>query len=374
VTDGRRLLFSRPEAPVLGRERVRQGICVERRLKRVHKKRRVSYGTAVVAMALLAVCLWRIVTEATATPSCTIFTAVSNGQVLFGNNEDHHQRELLVGFRPASSEGYGAVYFGHRRRDGTPQYEGAVNQFGLAWDINSAPRARLNPQAGRARSKSDESYFGIITRRATTAEGAIRIAKDFDFGDSMAYQIHIADASGDAVIIGAGADGELAFTRIARPEGHLVSTNFNRADYKASEVGWRYETAMEMLGEVGGNQSLTPGYATSVLNAVHLNMLTTYTLYSNVVDLPNKAIYLNYMSQYGETAILDIAEELAKGARVVSMRELFSAETASAGDIAYGRFERRFTSAKVGVVATGVAILGGTALLVLRLLRRRLDS
>jgi len=153
-----------------------------------------------------------------------------------------------------------------------------------------------------------------------------------------------------------------------------VSTNFNRADYKASEVGWRYETAMEMLGEVGGNQSLTPGYATSVLNAVHLNMLTTYTLYSNVVDLPNKAIYLNYMSQYGETAILDIAEELAKGARVVSMRELFSAETASAGDIAYGRFERRFTSAKVGVVATGVAILGGTALLVLRLLRRRLDS
>lgn len=323
------------------------------------------------ALWLLLLCLWRVATQATATPSCTIFTAARDGQVLFGNNEDHHYRDLVVGLQPASAASDGSVHLGVRKPDGAIVYCGAVNQFGLAWDVNTTPRSRLNPHPERPRSHAEDNFLTSLTKRATTVEGAIRLAKTYDFGSAMASHIHIADATGDAVIISAGPDGELAFTRIDGREGHLVSTNFNRADYRASEVGWRYETAIDMLVELGADRPLTPDYATSILDAVHLNMLTTYTLYSNAVDLPNKVIHLNYMSQYGETAVLDIADELAKGARVASMRDLFSADTTTSGDLAYGRFERRFTAAKTVVVALAAALLCGAGYLVARVAQGR---
>lgn len=326
----------------------------------------------IVAVALAVIGVSRIVCHATDTPSCTIFTVAWDDTVLFGNNEDHHSRDLVVGFQPRSAAGYGSVHLGTRHADGSLWYAGAVNEQGLAWDVNSAPREPLNPHPERPRSHAEDNFLTTITKRASTVAGAIQIAKTFDFGDAMAYQIHIADATGDAVIIGAGANREVAFTRISPDDGYLVSTNFNRANYDTNDVGWRYETAMTMLSQLGPERSLTPEYARGILNAVHLNMLTTYTLYSNVIDLGNEVIYLNYMAQYGETIALDIAEELAKGERVVDMRELFSTETSEAGDLAYLRFERRFTVAKVIVIGVGVALCVGVALSVARAIRARL--
>ena len=44
--------------------------------------------------------------------SCTIFTAVQDDQVLYGNSEDQHNPDPVIGFFPPSSEGYGSVHFG----------------------------------------------------------------------------------------------------------------------------------------------------------------------------------------------------------------------------------------------------------------------
>jgi hypothetical protein len=86
-----------------------------------------------------------------------------------------------------------------------------------------------------------------------------------------------------------------------------------------------------MLDKLQDSQALTPEYAGEILNALHLRTLTTYTLFSNVIDLKNGEIYVYYMSQYNEAVRLNIADELAKGRREVDARDLFSTSTAKAG-------------------------------------------
>ncbi|MBN1250212.1 MAG: hypothetical protein JXC32_21285 [Anaerolineae bacterium] len=331
---------------------------------------RMAWG-AILTLALIAGSLWVTVIRPGARQDCTIFTAAQGDTVLFGNSEDTHFRELLIGFYPASGDGYGSVHFGFRMRNGSIQFGGAVNDQGLAWDLNSTPRFRLNPHPELPYSHAQDNYLSTITEQAATVEEAIRIAKNFDFGDELEGQFHIADATGDAVVISAGPDGEIAFTHKAPGEGHLVSTNFALGAPERGPVDWRYATARLMLDAGRVEQALTPSYAMSVLDAVHLRTLTSFTLYANVIDLKNQVIYLTYMSQFGEVVEIDIGEELSKGQRISQMAHLFRTATVEAGDADYGRFAARFHAAIAAVLALGVASLVGTTVMIVKRVSRR---
>ncbi|MCA9929953.1 MAG: hypothetical protein KC419_15825 [Anaerolineales bacterium] len=302
--------------------------------------------------------------------SCTIFTAVQGEQVLFGDNLDYHEPDLLIGFYPASAEGYGSIHFGYRKGEGQ-SYQRVVNDQGLAWAVNSIPRGKLNPHPEKKYSYIEDEYLHTISKKAATVDDAIRIAQDFDFGDSMMIQIHIADANGDAVVIGPGRDGEITFTRKPAGDGFLLSTNFNLATPDKGPVDFRWDTAGSILETLRETQSLTPEFAGDILNAVHLRTLTTHTLHSNVIDLKNGDIYIYYMSQYDEVVKLNIAEELAKGRRVVATRSLFSPETAEAGDASYRRFELRFRAAQVAVVIGILGLVAGVVTISVKKLKHR---
>ena len=332
------------------------------------RNRIIKYSAPVILLALFI--LWFVV-ESRKPQSCTIFTASQGETVLFGDNFDQHQANLLIGFYPDSSRGYGSVHFGFRYPDGSINFDRAVNNQGLAWSINSIPRSKLNPHPERPYSHADDNYLRSILKQATTVEEAISTAGRFDFGDSMAFQIHIADASGDAVVIGPGPDGEIAYTRKPIGDGYLLSTNFNLATPDKGPKSFRYPTGTSMLDQLSAAQELTPDFASQVLQAVKLNNLTTYTLLSNVIDLKNGNIYIYYMSQYDQAVELNLVEELAKGERIVELRELFSAETVDAGDSAYQRFETRFTITKITAVVAALTLIGGACVLVIRKLTRR---
>lgn len=77
--------------------------------------------------------------------SCTIFTAVQGDQVLYGNSEDQHNADPVIGIFPPSSEGFGSVHFGITRPDGQSIFEDGVNDKGLAWDCNSTSETRMAP-------------------------------------------------------------------------------------------------------------------------------------------------------------------------------------------------------------------------------------
>jgi len=288
--------------------------------------------------------------------------------VLYGNSEDQHNPDPVIGFFPPSSEGYGSVHFGITRPDGQYNFEGAVNDQGLAWDCNSTPKTRMAPDSnsGKPYYLGDHNFLTRITKKAATVEEAIRIAKLYQFGDSLAGQYHIADASGDAVVISAGPDGKIAFTRKEPGDGYHLSTNFNLAIPDKGPVDFRWDTAGGMLEELKAGEELSPEYALSILEAVQLRSITSLTLYSNVLDLKNNKIYLHYMAQFNEAAVIDMEEEFSKGQRVVEMREFFSPETAAAGDANYKSFANRFFMIKAVVIAVGILLILGMVFLIAR--------
>lgn len=304
--------------------------------------------------------------------SCTIFTAKQGGVVLYGNSEDQHNADPVIGFFPPSAEGYGSVHFGITKPDGNFNFEGAVNDQGLTWDCNSTPNARLDqdPNPGKPYYLDHPNFLYRITKKAATVEEAIRIANRYHFGEVLKGQYHIADASGDAVVLSGGPDGKIAFTRREPGDGYLLSTNFNLAQPEKGPVDFRWHTATAKLDELSSGAVLSPEYAMDLMEAVHLEQISTFTLYQNVLDLKENRIYLSYMSQYNEVAEIDMEEEFKKGQHVVEMRKFFSPETAEAGDDAYRRFELRFKSAVGGVITAATGLLLGTVYVLVRKVKK----
>ena len=155
----------------------------------------------------------------------------------------------------------------------------------------------------------------------------------------------MADATGDAVVISVGKDGDLAFTRKDKGDGYLVSTNFNRANPENAEEGgypfWRYDTAVDRLQKIKQEDALTVDCCHSILEAVHFESANTNTVYSNVFDLPKRLIYLYHFHQFDEVVTLNLTEELTKGHHVVPIRDLFSPTTVARASAEYQVYQDR---------------------------------
>jgi len=74
------------------------------------------------------------------------------------------------------------------------------------------------------------NYLMQIMHECSTVTEVIEWANKHQRFPYMHDQMHFADKTGDAVIISAGNDGEMVFTRKTPGDGFLVSTNFNVAN------------------------------------------------------------------------------------------------------------------------------------------------
>jgi len=289
--------------------------------------------------------------------SCTVFAAAYGDTVLFGNNEDYVNPNTYYWIIPSSDGNYGGVYVGFD--DFVPQ--GGINEKGLAFDTNGLPPADINPHS-ELPAPPPGWIVKTIMRKAATVEQAVDIARRYhryNWGLPMKYQVLLADATGDAVVISAGPDGELAFTRKQEGDRVLVSTNFNRAnpDNRYGDLPcWRYDTATTMLEEIQGEEDLTIDYFRSILDAVHVEGAETNTVYSNVFDLRNGVIYLYHWHQFDEVIVLNVAEELARSSghtEPYRIHDLVSAETADRADREYQRYQGNVDASVWDHVAKG---------------------
>ncbi len=270
--------------------------------------------------------------------SCTIFAASFGNTALYGNNEDYNIPKTYYWVRASSDNTYGGVYLGFDNL--SPQ--GGINEKGLAFDYNALPEAPLN-------AHSELPNKGAIMRKiqqtCATVEEAITLAKKHNWGTSLRWQVLLADAAGDAVVISAGSDGELAFTRKQDGDGYLLSTNFNRANpkntYKGSYPCWRYNKAVEMLEKIKDEKDLSVDYFRSILDAAHVESAEGNTLYSNVFDLRNGVIYLYYWHQFEEVVVLKVAEEIAKKNKPTRIKDLFSQETVKQADDEFQKYKKK---------------------------------
>jgi hypothetical protein len=256
--------------------------------------------------------------------SCTIFAVRRGEKVFFGNNEDWSDPKTTYWVEPPARGRYGSLYFGFNHYN--PQ--GGINEKGLAFDYNALPKSPL--KSHRELPRRPGPLINLVMQEAATVEEAMAIVRRYDWGGALAWQVLLADATGDAVVVSAGPEGELAFTRKSSGDGFLVSTNFNRANPDNRLGSYpcpRYEKATEMLARTQSESDLTVETLRSIVDAVHVQGPEINTLYSNVMDLRRGVVYLYYWHQYDEVVALDMAREIAKTPKPTPLRDLFSRAT-----------------------------------------------
>jgi len=303
-----------------------------------------------------------------ASSGCTVFTISKGDQVFFGGNDDYINSDSYYWVDSGGDGNYGAIWIGEP--DNVQQ---GVNERGLAYDANGLPRIDVNPHSERIPVAGRyTSYPVYILRECATVEEVITWAKTHEWHSYMHDQMHFADATGDAVIISAGADEEVVFTRKPSGDGFLVSTNFNVAnpDNSVSYPCWRYDRVQGMLEQlVKQGRPLTYRDATRVLDAVHVEAVSGWTIESMVADLVKGKVYLYYFYQYDQPVVLNVREEIANTGTAGPLSELFPRKVQEKAALRYQEIEAKKKRCDLAGMSWLTAVL--ISLIVLILLSHR---
>lgn len=261
---------------------------------------------AIPLSILAAVCL-----GSSAPPSflpCTIFMAVDDDQVLFGNNEDWMDPCGAIRYIPAAKGKYGVIYFSHSNLH--PQ--GGMNDQGLCFDY--AATGRLRVTGSSRKPKHEGSLMDRVMRECATVKEALAMHDRYNLSFMEKHQTLVCDASGDSAII----EGDV----VLRKKGaYQVTTNFYRSKTPSKRITCpRYKIANGLLGKKG--RKLTVEAMRDVLAAAHQEGRYP-TQYSNVYDLKKREVYVYHFHNFTNVVKINLAAELEKGARIVDLPSLF---------------------------------------------------
>jgi hypothetical protein len=254
---------------------------------------------------------------------CSIITVSKGDSVFFGGNDDYINPDSYYWVEPGDSSRYGVIWIG---TPDNPQQ--GINEKGLAYDANGLPRVDVNPHSERIPVKGEyyHHYVMQIMHECSLVEEVISWVNLHQHYPYMHDQLHFADATGDAVIISAGEDGELVFTRKPLGDGFLVSTNFNVANH-SNNFGypcWRYDKANELLGPLLETEDpISLRDVTSVMDAVHMEKGSSWTIETMVADLVHGEVYLYYFFQYDRPVVLNVKHELSNPREPGPLSKLF---------------------------------------------------
>jgi len=263
--------------------------------------------------------------------ACTIFT-VTDGQSLFfcGNEDNSEAFQWRIWFDPATKTRYGRAFLGFRIGNNLDVPMAGINEQGLAIDLSAVSYAQINISSER------ETFEGAIFTKwladcATVNEVREQLSmyNVIDL-EKNPNQIHVADETGNAMVIGVDSDGELNTTDISG--GYLVSTNFNlnnkdQLEYELHHSG-RYNTTATGLEALLRGSDLGVDGCRDILEEIALNPDLGY---GYVADLKQGRIYIYSHDDFERTAVLDIHEELAKGAHSYALETLVTQQTGVIG-------------------------------------------
>lgn len=246
--------------------------------------------------------------------SCTAFVVVAENLVLLGNNEDYWNPATRMWFVPGEGATLGRVYFGYD--DLLPQ--GGMNEAGLVYDGFATPPKPVTGSLDKEPVSERELIDGAMASCRTVEEVIKRFSR-YNLAIMEGWNLMFADRSGDSVII----EGDAV---LRRSGPFQVSTNFHqsvhpdgRDAYGEGQSCVRFAIATEMLR---GMREPSVTEARRVLSAVHAEG-ESKTLYSNIYDLRRGLVYLYHFHDFANEVVIDLAAELEKGPRVVSLATLF---------------------------------------------------
>jgi hypothetical protein len=276
---------------------------------------------------------------------CTVITISKGDSVFFGGNDDYINPDSYYWIEPGDSSKYGVIWIG---TPDNPQQ--GINEKYLAYDANGLPRFNVNPHTERIPVPGEyHNYCMQIMHECSTIREVIDWVNKHQRFPYMHDQLHFADATGDAVIISAGKDGEMVFTRKGPGDGFLVSTNFNVANplNGTSYPCWRYDLAQELLPRlIEKDEPLEHTDLTEVMDAVHEES-ASWTIETMVADLVNGLVYIYYFYQYDNPVILSVSKELSSPREPGPLSILFPEEVRKE---ATRRYTKNMSDQKINTV------------------------
>jgi len=239
---------------------------------------------------------------------CTVIYAASGDLAFGGNNEDSLNPLIRAWFIPASNGRYGRVYFGYDDL----VLQGGMNDQGLFFDGLYLPYKSLGASAqlpdfpGGPNVMLDE-----VMAKSATVDEALAYFMRYNRGLETG-QLFFGDKAGNSAIV----EGDA----IIRKKGsYQIATNFRQSETPGPPYfDGRYNIADELLSQAG---SYSVELIRQVLDGTHQED-NEQTVYSQVYDLKQGLIYMYLFHDYRNVIILKLADELAKGPRMVSFASL----------------------------------------------------
>lgn len=263
---------------------------------------------------------------------CTIFSASIGNKAYFGNNEDYKfgpetaffsfiPPQTVVNYPYIPSYGstieiYGIFLVGIvLLEDGKYNYypQGGMNDQGLCYDANSIPAQTLNTENADWRPLN--SHWDLLWHCSNVSEVITWYQTHPSVFSSWDGQWHYMDASGAGVVVTAK-EGHLVF--VEKNITHLVSTNFNLADPSNRYFNypcWRYEAAMEMLGEIEQESDLDLALCQEILDETHFERSIfdeLYTMYSTIYDPIDQTIWLYFLNDFENPLSFNLTKECSE--------------------------------------------------------------
>jgi hypothetical protein len=241
---------------------------------------------------------------------CTVFYAAAGDVALAGNSEDSYNPLTRARFIPASDGRYGRVYFGYD--DLGPQ--GGLNDQGLFFDgLSVPPKAPVASAQKPAFPDGPLAKIDEVMATSATVDEAVAFFERYSAPELEAGQLFFGDKAGNSAIV----EGDA----IIRKKGsYQVATNFRQSEFPDPPYPCdRANTADQRLSQAG---SYSVELFRQILDATHQDH-SAQTLYSQVYDLKKGLIYLYLFHDYQNGVVLNLADELAKGPRTVSVASFF---------------------------------------------------
>ncbi|MFX1577261.1 MAG: hypothetical protein ACFFCF_08800 [Promethearchaeota archaeon] len=247
--------------------------------------------------------------------SCTIFSISRDGRVFFCDNEDENLRHGRIWFLPGTPGQFGLVLFCYGIHRNVMIPIGGMNDQGLCLDGTVVSDTEIH------RDPSKPDYLGTFSldllRVCATVEDAKAWVQSYNLLMLHWQQVHIADRTGDMVVVGLADSGKLWLTN--KSAEYLISVPVNHAQ-STHGFGERYDRVEAMLNVMG---ELTLEGCQMVLETAAVPA----TMFSYICDQQNGILYLYSRGDFDRIAVLNVTEELAKGEHSYDIERLVSQQT-----------------------------------------------
>jgi len=230
----------------------------------------------------------------------------SGRKILVGKNMDQVDPDGRIWFVPAEQGANGAIYLGFSEDDPRSGF----NSEGLFCTIIECTHWQVKTDPEK------EVLFGNLVEQimetCTTVDDVRKLWNSYNLYDLHYAQIMVADKSGKALII----EGN---TMVEPVDAYLAMSNFYQTN---PELGTAGQARIELAGQFIAENGIDFDKFRQALSMIR-HEIDTPTAYSYLYDLKKGNISLYNFHDFETSVVLNVAQELAKGERSLTIQELF---------------------------------------------------